>query len=73
MKLSDFDFNLPKNLIAQTPSVPRDSSKLLYVNQNGDLLDMNLFSNITKLISSNDVLVLNDTKVIPALLRDSKQ
>ncbi|SFV67891.1 S-adenosylmethionine:tRNA ribosyltransferase-isomerase [hydrothermal vent metagenome] len=63
MNLSDFDFNLPEELIAQTPLKNRSDSKLLVFDN--DITDTN-FSNITQFINKNDLLILNDTKVIPA-------
>lgn len=65
MKLSDFDFNLPTELIAQHPVSPRDHSKLLYI---GNTLKDLHFYDILGLIKEGDVLVFNDTKVIPAKL-----
>jgi len=68
MKLSDFDYNLPENQIAQNPVTPRDSSKLLILDkQNGHIVDKN-FYNILDELWENDVLVLNKTKVINARL-----
>ncbi|MBS3904899.1 MAG: tRNA preQ1(34) S-adenosylmethionine ribosyltransferase-isomerase QueA [Simkania sp.] len=68
MKLCDFDFDLPKILIAQEPAQPRGSSRLLHVNQQGELEDRN-FSDLLNLLRAGDVMVFNNTKVIPALLR----
>ena len=68
MKLDEFDFNLPENLIAQTPLKNRTESRLLAVNKNtGDLEDKH-FYNIGDYIKPGDALVLNDTKVLPARL-----
>ena len=67
MNLSDFDFELPDNLIAQNPLKPRDSSKLLRVNSLGEFED-SIFSNITKYLSDGDLLVVNDTKVMPSFI-----
>lgn len=66
MKLSDFDFLLPKELIAQYPTEKREQSKLL-VAHNGQLQDKN-FTDVIDLLQEGDVLVFNDTKVIPAKL-----
>ncbi|MCL2473945.1 MAG: tRNA preQ1(34) S-adenosylmethionine ribosyltransferase-isomerase QueA [Alphaproteobacteria bacterium] len=66
MKTSEFDFHLPEKLIAQQPVEPRDASRLLHVKP--DSISHHLFSDITELLSENDVLVMNDTKVIPAKL-----
>ena len=68
MQLSDFDYNLPEELIAQTPIEPRDHSRLLQLNAStGDIVDSN-FYNILDELTENDVLVLNKTRVINARL-----
>ena len=67
MNLSDFDFELPDDLIALNPLKPRDSSKLLRVNSLGEFED-SIFSNITKYLSDGDLLVVNDTKVMPSFI-----
>lgn len=67
MQLSDFDFNLPKELIAQEPPTPRGSSRLLYVN-NGSVSDK-YFTDVISLMNREDVIVFNDTKVIPCLFQ----
>ncbi|MDC0604004.1 tRNA preQ1(34) S-adenosylmethionine ribosyltransferase-isomerase QueA [Amylibacter sp.] len=66
MKLSDFDFKLPNELIALRPADPRSSSKLL-VSSGDEIIDDHFF-NIIKYLKRGDRLVLNDTKVIPAKL-----
>jgi S-adenosylmethionine:tRNA ribosyltransferase-isomerase len=65
MKLSDFDFKLPELLIAQHPSPKRTDSRLLV--RNDELIDSN-FSNLGLFLKPNDLLILNDTRVIPARL-----
>jgi S-adenosylmethionine:tRNA ribosyltransferase-isomerase len=70
MQLADFDFHLPKNLIAQEPLLHRTASRLLVVN-NG-LVNEQKFSNLIEHINKGDVLVLNDTKVIKSRLFVSK-
>ena len=65
MLVSDFNFDLPKELIADKPKFPRDTSRLLVV---GNPLADKTFSDIIDLLNPNDVLVFNDTKVIPARL-----
>lgn len=68
MKLSDFDFHLPEQLIALRPAVPRDSARLLVVRgRNGKLEDRSV-SDLPELLKSGDILVANDTKVIRAAL-----
>ena len=68
MNLSAFDFNLPDNLIAQHPSQKRDHSKLLIANRESQKLEHKHFYDIYDEFGPNDVLVLNNTKVIPARL-----
>lgn len=73
MNVSLFDYELPEELIAQTPLEKRDSSRLLVMNkENGELIH-ETFSNIIDYLLPGDVLVLNDTKVIPARLIGEKE
>ena len=67
MKLSEFNFNLPKDLIAKYPKYPRGNSKLLYLNCDSKIYDYK-FAEILKLFKKGDLLVLNNSKVIPAYL-----
>ena len=69
MKLSDFDYHLPKELIAQYPVEPRDSSRLMVV---GSGIEHQLFSDIPDHFEKGDTLVLNDSRVIPAKLKGKK-
>ena len=68
MNLSDFDYNLPPELIAQTPLNKRDESRLLVLDKKSGALSHQKFSYILDDLQAGDVLVLNDTKVIPARL-----
>ena len=70
MKLSDFDFELPNELIALRPVHPRSSSKLL-VSKDDKIID-DQFLNLLKYLKKGDRLVLNDTKVIPAKLHGKR-
>ncbi len=72
MNLSDYDYNLPEELIAQTPIKKRDESKLLVLDKETGNISHNYFKDITSYFKAGDVLVLNDTKVIPARLIGSK-
>jgi len=72
VNLSDFDYNLPEELIAQTPISKRDSSNLLLLDKNNGNIKHEKFNNIINELNAGDVLVLNDTKVIPARLIGSK-
>lgn len=73
MKTDDFDFYLPENLIAQTPLDKRDSSRMLVLDRTTGEIEHKHFNNIIDYLSDNDVLVLNDTKVIPARLYGVKE
>ena len=73
MRTSDFDFELPEELIAQTPLDKRDSSKLLVLNKNNGAIEHKHFTDIIDYLQAGDVLVLNDTKVIPARLYGVKE
>ena len=66
MKRSDFYYDLPKELIAQTPVEPRDSSRMLAVNRNTGELSHRVFSDITDYFRPGDCLILNNTRVLPA-------
>ena len=65
MKVSDFDFDIPRNLIAQKPANPRDSARLLHVDATPKDAAIKDLPNI---LEPGDVLVFNDTKVIPSRL-----
>ena len=73
MKTDDFDFNLPDNLIAQHPLDKRDDSKLMVVDKDNGSIEHKTFHDIINYLSKDDVLVLNDTKVIPARLIGTKE
>jgi len=68
MRTSDFYYDLPKELIAQTPIVDRASSRLLVYHRNDRRIEDCVFSDITRFLTPNDVLVRNNTRVIPARL-----
>ena len=68
LRTSDFYYNLPENLIAQIPIEPRDSSRLLCYNRQSDKTEHKRFYDILSYLKSGDVLVINNTKVIPARL-----
>jgi S-adenosylmethionine:tRNA ribosyltransferase-isomerase len=68
MKTADFDFDLPPELIAQNPVVPRDQSRLLHLNRKNQSMEHRHFFDLPDLLRESDVLVLNDTKVVPARL-----
>lgn len=66
MKTSDFYYNLPEELIAQTPIEPRDSSRLMILNKNTGEIEHKIFSDLVDYLNESDCLILNDTRVIPA-------
>jgi len=68
MKISDYNYNLPKSLIADYPPKKRGSSRLLVLNRDSEAIIDSKYSNISDYLDKGDVLVLNDTKVIKARL-----
>lgn len=68
MKTDDFDYNLPKELIAQTPLKKRDASRMMILDKKSGKSEDKIFTDLIDYISAGDTLVLNDTKVIPARL-----
>lgn len=72
LKLTDYDYDLPDELIAQTPLEPRDSSRLLVVNRENTGFEQRTFTDILEYINPGDLLVFNDTRVIPARLIGTK-
>jgi len=68
MKVSDFDYKLPKELIAKFPVEPRDSARLMVLYRDSGKIEHRIFRDIAEYLKEGDVLVLNDTKVIPARL-----
>lgn len=72
MRKSDFFYELPKALIAQVPVTPRSASRLLYLDPGHGLRDLR-FTDLPELIRSDDLLVFNDTRVVPARLFGVKQ
>ena len=73
MKTSDFDYELKEELIAQTPLEKRDESKLLVLDKQTGEIKHETFKNIISYINEDDVLVINDTKVLPARLYGVKE
>ncbi|TYU48599.1 tRNA preQ1(34) S-adenosylmethionine ribosyltransferase-isomerase QueA [Listeria monocytogenes] len=72
MKVEDFDFDLPEELIAQTPLLDRTSSRLMVLDkESGDIKDQH-FTDIISYLNKGDALVLNDTRVLPARLHGIK-
>lgn len=73
MKVKDFEYNLDENLIAQTPSKRRDESRLMVLNRKNNTIEHRIFKDIIKYLEKDDVLVLNNTKVIPARIYGIKE
>ncbi len=73
MKTSDFNYNLPEELIAQTPIEPRDHSRLLVYHRKDGTVEHRHFYDIAEYLHAGDALVLNETKVIPARLLGIKE
>jgi S-adenosylmethionine:tRNA ribosyltransferase-isomerase len=68
VKTTDFDYDLPSSFIAQTPVEPRDSSRLLVLHRDTSHLEHAIFHEIGRFLQPGDLLVLNQTRVIPARL-----
>ncbi|WP_457628171.1 tRNA preQ1(34) S-adenosylmethionine ribosyltransferase-isomerase QueA [Persephonella sp.] len=72
-RLSDFDYHLPKELIAKYPVEPRDSCRLMVLDRKDGSIQHRIFRDIVDYLEEGDTLVLNDTKVIPARLKGKKK
>ncbi len=73
MKVEEFDYDLPEELIAQTPLENRSSSRLLVLNRKKETIEHRNFFNLVDYLEEGDTLVLNDTKVLPARLIGEKE
>jgi S-adenosylmethionine:tRNA ribosyltransferase-isomerase len=73
LKLEDFDFELPEELIAQHPIEPRDSSRLMVIDRTSGQINHHVFRELPSLLKPGDVLVVNNTRVIPARLIGEKE
>ncbi|MDZ4168869.1 MAG: tRNA preQ1(34) S-adenosylmethionine ribosyltransferase-isomerase QueA [Coriobacteriia bacterium] len=72
MHTEDFDYELPSGLIAQRPSEPRDSCRLLVVDRGSGQMDHRVFSDLPEYLVPDDLLVVNETRVLPARLNGVK-
>ncbi len=72
MQLSDFDYYLPPELIAQHPAAVRDHSRLLVMGRKSGQISHRRFWDLPEYLSAGDTLVFNDTRVIPARLIGAK-
>ena len=73
MKVSEFNYQLPEELSAQTPIENRDESRLMILNKEKQTIEHKKFKNIIEYLEPGDVLVRNNTKVIPARLYGKKE
>ena len=73
MKVSDFNYNLPEELIAQVPLEKRDESRLMVLNRNNKTIENKVFKDIINYLDKGDCLVINNTKVIPARIYGKKE
>ncbi len=72
VRTDDFDYELPSGLIAQHPAEPRDSCRLLVVDRGSGQIDHRVFTDIGEYLRPGDLLVVNDTRVLPARLKGAK-
>ena len=73
MKLSDFNYELPKNLLAEFPSENRDESRLMVINRKDGTIKHQQFKDLINFFEEEDVLIINNTKVFPARLYGNKE
>lgn len=73
MKLSHFQFNLPKELLAEYPAENRDESRLMVINREKKTIEHKMFKDVIDYFDEGDVLILNNTKVFPARLYGNKE
>jgi len=73
MKLSQFIYDLPKELIAQYPAVNRDDSRLMVIHKNTGKIEDKVFTDVIKYFKEDDLFVFNNTRVFPAMLRGIKE
>ena len=72
MQTSELDYDLPPDLIAQTPAEPRDSSRLMVIERSSGRIEHHVFRDLPALLRAPDLLVANDTRVIPARIHARK-
>jgi len=72
LRTDDFDYNLPPELIAQTPIEPRDTSRLLVLRRQNGTIEHHHFTDILDFLQADDVMVFNDSRVLPARLNTKK-
>lgn len=72
MRTADFDYELPSGLVAQRPAEPRDSCKLMVIDRSSGQIDHRVFSDLPEYLRPGDLLVVNETRVLPARLTGVK-
>src|SRR6056297_143588 len=72
MRLSDFDFELPDDLLAKYPAEKRDASRLMVVHRKSGKIEHRYFTDLAEFFNSGDALVLNNTRVMPARMQVRK-
>lgn len=72
MRTSDFDYDLPTGLIAQSPVQPRDACRLMVVDRGSGEIDHRVFSDLPEFLRRGDLIVVNETRVLPARLKGAK-
>lgn len=72
LHLNQFDYHLPKSLIAQSPASPRGQSRLMIINRKTEMIEHAIFADLPSILSSHDLLVRNNSKVFPARLLGQK-
>src|SRR5699024_7307693 len=73
MKLSQFDFDLPKKLLAEYPSENRDEARLMVVHRDSGKIEHKIFKDVIDYFEADDAFILNNTKVFPARLFGHKE
>ena len=73
MKTSDFFYNLPEELIAQTPIEPRNASRLMVLDKENGVVKHTVFSSLVDILKAGDTLILNNTRVLPARIFGTKK
>jgi S-adenosylmethionine:tRNA ribosyltransferase-isomerase len=73
MKLSQFKFNLPESLVAHTPAITRDESRLMVLHRDSGKIEHKIFKDILDYFDDKDVMILNNTKVFPARMYGNKE
>ncbi len=73
MKLSQFKFNLPESLVAHTPAITRDESRLMVLHRDSGKIEHKIFKDVLDYFDDKDVMILNNTKVFPARMYGNKE